>query len=91
MKRFSTKALALLLMTAVLLAALTTAALAAPAEPTGVSIAGGSITIGDGTYTQGGSTVNIPEDGLVITGTSDSNTIIVNPGAGKTAAFTISA
>ena len=87
MKRSSTKALALLLMTAVLLAALTTAALAAPAD---VDIASGSITIGDGTYAQGSGEAPIPEGGLVITGTSDSNTIIVDPGDGKTAAFTIS-
>lgn len=88
MKRSSTKALALLAMTAVLLAALTTAALAAPAD---VDIASGSITIGDGTYAQGtGEEAPIPEGGLVITGTSDSNTIIVDPGDGKTAAFTIS-
>lgn len=88
MKRFSAKALALLAMTAVLLAALTTAALAAPAD---VDIASGSITIGDGTYAQGtGEEAPIPEGGLVITGTSDENTIIVAPGAGKTAAFTIS-
>lgn len=87
MKRSSTKALALLLMTAVLLAALTTAALAAPAD---VDIASGSITIGDGTYAQGSGEAPIPEGGLVITGTSDSNTIIVDPGEGKTAAFTIS-
>ena len=87
MKRSSTKALALLAMTAVLLAALTTAALAAPAD---VDIASGSITIGDGTYAQGtGEEAPIPEGGLVITGTSDSNTIIVDPGDGETAAFTI--
>ena len=87
MKRFSAKALALLAMTAVLLAALTTAALAAPAD---VDIASGSITIGDGTYAQGtGEEAPIPEGGLVITGTSDSNTIIVDPGDGETAAFTI--
>lgn len=83
MKRSSTKALALLLMTAVLLAALTTAALAAPAD---VDIASGSITIGDGTYAQGSGEAPIPEGGLVITGTPDSNTIIVDPGDGKTAA-----
>ena len=90
MKRSSTKALALLLMTAVLLAALTTAALAAPAEPVTVDIEDGPITIGSGTYAQGTGEEAIPEGGLVITGTSDKNTIIVAPGAGKTAAFTIS-
>ena len=91
MKRSSTKALALLAMTAVLLAALTTAALAAPAEPVTVDIEDGPITIGSGTYAQGtGEEAPIPEGGLVITGTSDENTIIVAPGAGKTAAFTIS-
>lgn len=90
MKRSSTKALALLLMTVVLLAALTTAALAAPAEPEAVDIEDGPITIGSGTYAQGtGEAAPIPEGGLVITGTSDSNTIIVDPGAGKKAAFTI--
>ena len=90
MKRSSTKALALLLMTVVLLAALTTAALAAPAEPEAVDIEDGPITIGSGTYAQGtGEAAPIPEGGLVITGTSDSNTIIVDPGDGETAAFTI--
>lgn len=89
MKRSSTKTLALLLMTAVLLAALTTAALAAPAEPVTVDIEDGPITIGDGTYAQGSGEAPIPEGGLVITGTSDSNTIIVDPGDGETAAFTI--
>ena len=90
MKR-SVRTFAVLLCSLLIAASITATALAAPTEPADVDIADGSITIGDGTYTQGtGSAVTIPEDGLVITGTSDSNTIIVNPGDGETAAFTIS-
>lgn len=90
MKR-SVRTFAVLLCSLLIAASITATALAEPTEPTGVNIADGSITIGVGTYTQGtGSAETIPEGGLVITGTSDSNTIIVNPGADNTAAFTIS-
>ena len=90
MKR-SVRTFAVLLCSLLIAASITATALAAPPEPADVDIADGSITIGDGTYTQGtGEEAPIPEGGLVITGTSDSNTIIVAPGEGKTAAFTIS-
>lgn len=90
MKR-SVRTFAVLLCSLLIAASITATALAAPPEPADVDIADGSITIGDGTYTQGtGSAVTIPEDGLVITGTSNSNTITVDPGDGETAAFTIS-
>ena len=90
MKR-SVRTFAVLLCSLLIAASITATALAAPTEPTGVNIADGSITIGVGTYTQGtGSAETIPEGGLVITGTSNSNTITVDPGDGETAAFTIS-
>ena len=90
MKR-SVRTFAVLLCSLLIAASITATALAAPSGPTDVNITGGSITIGDGTYTQGtGSAETIPEGGLVITGTSDSNTITVDPGEDNTAAFTIS-
>ena len=89
MKR-SVRTFAVLLCSLLIAASITATALAAPPEPAYVDIAGGSITIGDGTYTQGtGSAVTIPEGGLVITGESATNTITVDPGEGETAAFTI--
>ena len=60
------------------------------AEPT-LNIADGSISLGNGTYKQGeAKPVAIPEDGLVITGTSTENTITVDPGEGNMVAFIIS-
>ena len=56
-----------------------------------LNIADGSISLGNGTYKQGeAKPVAIPEDGLVITGTSTENTITVDPGEGNMVAFIIS-
>lgn len=63
---------------------------ATAASPLELDLADGTVTIGDGTVTQGsGAPQAIPEDGLVLTGTSSTNTIVVNPGAGKEADFAI--
>ena len=82
--------LSLILVLMLMFAVLTTGALASGAPvATELDIKDGSITIGDGTYTQSSGTEGISEGGLVITGESDINTITVDPGEGKTAAFTI--
>ena len=82
--------LSLVLVLMLMFAVLTTGALASGAPvATELDIKDGSITIGDGTYTQSSGTEGISEGGLVITGESDINTITVDPGEGKTAAFTI--
>lgn len=66
------------------------AAAARGAEDAPLDVAAGAIVIGDGTYTQGGGEAQqIPAQGLVITGTAADQTITVDPGEGKTAAFTI--
>lgn len=57
----SVRTFAVLLCSLLIAASITATALAAPREPADVDIADGSITIGDGTYTQGtGSAVTIP-------------------------------
>lgn len=55
-----------------------------------LNIADGSIVLGNGTYTQGnGEELQIPDEGLVISGTSNENTITVDPGEGLEVSFTI--
>lgn len=60
-------------------------------DPLTLDIADGSITLTATTVQQGGGEAqDIPAAGLVITGTSDVNTIVADAGAGQTASFTIS-
>lgn len=55
-----------------------------------LNIADGSIVLGNGTYTQeNGEELQIPDEGLVISGTSNENTITVDPGEGLEVSFTI--
>lgn len=54
-----------------------------------LDIANGSVILENGTYTQGSNGAQELSSKLVITGSSDANTIIVNPGADNTATFTI--
>ncbi|MGN8896615.1 S-layer homology domain-containing protein [Flavonifractor sp. HCP28S3_F3] len=54
-----------------------------------LDIANGSVILENGTYTQGSNEAQELSGKLVITGSSDANTIIVNPGADNTATFTI--
>lgn len=55
-----------------------------------LDIAEGSVIIGNGTVTQAnGEPIEIPEEGLTLTGQSAENTVTINPGSGNTALLTV--